>query len=675
MLRFSLLLRSVWVSLVVIGTTLVAPQTTQAQFSAQKRVAVSMSPTMVSAKPGESFTLTLTATPQSGWYFYGLQPSKDADGIGPQPTEISVGANTLITMNGTVKATKPKQKFDKGFQINVSYYDSKTTLTIPVRVSATAKPGIYTAFALFSYQSCDSTRCLPPDEDSLKFTLTITDAKGNAPTPTDTAQNLQASTQAPSATNSTPSGTPQASAQKVTQSQSQSEIELKRSEGVWSFLLFAMGAGASALLTPCVFPMIPITVSFFAKRSEKVKGKALRDSLAYALGIIGTFTALGFALAVIFGATGISDFAANPWVNLIIAGIFIALAMNLFGAFEIPLPTEFINRVNEKSNSGDGLLSVMLMGLTFSITSFTCTVPFVGAALVSAAGGEWFHPIIGMLGFSSVFALPFFLLALFPSALQKLPKAGGWMNNVKVVMGFLEIAAALKFISNSDLVWNWGWISREVFLSVWIGCMVLIVLYIVGVYRFLHDAPIHGIGTPRALLAVVFSTMVFYLIGGLFGNALGELDAFLPPKNYRELVQSGTNGGGMVRITSGTGTDSKKEEWITDYQTALWEAQRTNKAVFIDFTGFTCTNCRWMEANMFPQSDVRTLMDKMVKVQLFTDRRTEPYLSNKKFQLEKFGTIELPFYVLVKPDGTVITTKAFTRDSKEFIEFLRKATL
>ncbi len=668
MLRFSFL-RSVCIAFTLLVWNI--PITAYAQFTAQKRVAVSISPTSVSAKPGDSFTLTLTATPQTGWYFYGLQPSKDADGIGPQPTEITVGASALITANGSVKAAKPKQKFDKGFQINVSYYDSKTTFTIPVRVSATAKLGIYTAYAVFASQSCDSTRCLPPDEDSLKFTLTITDAKGNVPTSSDTAQTLQASTQVPSATNSTPIGTSAASPSKATSSQSQSEIERKRQEGVWSFLLFAMGAGASALLTPCVFPMIPITVSFFAKRSEKVKGKALRDSLAYALGIIGTFTALGFALAVIFGATGISDFAANPWVNIIIAGIFLVLALNLFGAFEIPLPTDFINRVNEKSNSGDGLLSVMLMGLTFSITSFTCTVPFVGAALVSAAGGEWFHPIIGMLGFSSVFALPFFLLALFPSALQKLPKAGGWMNNVKVVMGFLEIAAALKFVSNSDLVWNWGILSRELFLSVWLGCVVLIVLYVLGVYRFQHDAPVHGIGTPRALIAVVFSAVLFYLIGGLFGNALGELDAFLPPKNYNELMQSGVSSS-TVRITTGSGTESKKEEWITDYQTALWEAQRTNKAVFIDFTGFTCTNCRWMEANMFPQSDIRNLMDGMVKVQLFTDRRTEPYLSNKKFQLEKFGTIELPFYVIVKPDVSVGATKAFTRDKQEFIEFLRK---
>jgi thiol:disulfide interchange protein DsbD len=643
-----------------------------------KHAKFSLSPQTLTLKPGEETTLKLTMTIDAGWYTYGLIPRKDKDGLGPQATEISIAPAKVLALAGKVKGPKPKQKFDQGFQIDIDYYQGEVVFTIPVKAASTLASGKHSATLTVTSMTCDSERCLPPTDDEIPLTIIVKEgavAQGAPMLAVDSTRQKTDTLQKSATTQQASNQTPPNQAPKPQTTESQTEIAQKRSEGIWAFLLFAMGAGASALLTPCVFPMVPITVSFFTKRAEKQRGRGLRDSLVYALGIVFTFTALGFFLSLIFGATGISDFAANPWVNVALALIFILFAFNLFGAFEIPLPNMLLNRMNNAAGSGESVGAVVLMAVTFSITSFTCTVPFVGAALISASSGEWFYPLVGMAGFSAVFALPFVLLALFPSAMQRLPKAGGWMNNVKVVMGFLEIAAAMKFISNSDLVWAWGILSRDVFLAIWIGCAVMITLYVLGVFRFSHDSEVKSIGTPRAMIALIFASLTFYLIAGLIGKKLGELDAFLPPMDYERIIGKAPNDGVQIKSAGANAPFSNQapEAWITSYDAGLAEAKRTGKPVFIDFTGFTCTNCRWMEANVFPVPEIQALMGSMVKVQLFTDRKQEPYLSHKKRQLEQFGSIELPLYVLLKPDGTVIATKAFTRDKAEFVTFLKKA--
>jgi thiol:disulfide interchange protein DsbD len=669
-----------------------------------KHIDFTLSPQKITLKPGEQGKLTLTLSIEQTWYTYGMIPRMDKDGLGPKATEITLKANKIATL-GKIIAPTPKQKFDQGFQIDIDYYEGTVVFTVPIKVRNDAPSGKYPLTLNVEYMVCDAQRCLPADDKELAFTLeiqgdgiqTTTSLSAETPVPMPPNNVLpQHDTAVPTATvqaqtaqlqntldNKTSPDTKQNTTPQPT-TESQQEIAAKRNEGIWAYLWFAMGAGATALLTPCVFPMVPITISFFTKRAEKKRSRGVRDSIVYALGIMFTFTAIGFVLSLLFGATGISDFAANPWVNLALAGLFILLAFNLFGSFEIPLPTGLLNRMNNAAGDGDSIGAVLLMAITFSITSFTCTVPFVGAALISASSGEWFYPIVGMIGFSGVFALPFVVLALFPSAMARLPKAGGWMNNVKVVMGFLEIAAAMKFVSNSDLVWAWGILSREVFLAIWIGCAVLIMLYVLGLFRFAHDAPVASIGAPRAVFALVFASVTFYLVSGLFGKKLGELDAFLPPSNYEELIRKDA-GANMRDAGTTTKTQTPNNQalsnqatsnhstWLTSYEAGLEEAKRTGKPVFIDFTGFTCTNCRWMEANIFPMPEVQGLMRDMVKVQLFTDRKAEPYLSHKKRQLEQFGTIELPLYVLLKPDGTVLATKAFTRDRQEFIGFLKKA--
>ncbi len=621
----------------------------------------------------EQATVAVNFNFEKGWYIYDVVEQIGPEGLGPQKTEFSFLPKGKLKLAGKIKTPKPYVKYDSAFFIDIRTFKGSFTFEIPVVALTDIDIEKDKIFLEVYLQQCKDELCLP----GLDFKTQI------LPIETDTIQIAQTGTDETESGRVAPTDEKTGTEETTTKTEASQEIETYKSRGIWAYLLFAMSAGALALLTPCVFPMVPITVSFFTKRAEKNPGRGLRDSLVYGLGIILTFTALGFILALLFGASGIQNFATNPWLNLLIAAIFIVFSLNLFGAFEFQLPTSFLNLLNTKSQ-GSGIVSVLLMGLTFSLTSFTCTVPFVGVALVSAAGGEWFYPIVGMLGFSFVFALPFFLLALFPSFISKLPRSGTWMNNIKVVMGLLEIAAAVKFISNADLVWGLGLMPRELFLSIWIGCGLLISLYILGVFRLPHDEPIESVGTMRILFSVFFLSISFFLLSGLFGAKLGELDSFLPPPDYYEIVgTAGVTSASVQAISDNTTTrnnpnvlESKKSDeifWYSDYSTALKVARETGKMVFIDFSGFTCTNCRWMELNMFTKPQVKQLLSEMVTVRLFTDRKEEPYISNKEMQMQRFNSIDLPLYVIQTPDEKVIATKAFTRDVNEFVSFLQKA--
>jgi thiol:disulfide interchange protein DsbD len=652
-------------------------------FAQKNIVKMTAYPSALTVKQGESFGVKVHFKIDKRYYTYSFKKQVSADGIGPTQTEVKLETPALAKINGKIKADQPHIKDDAGFNMKIEYYKDQFEIEIPMKA---LKNIDFTKNQLkfsFIMQFCDSVSCLPPDnyyvvvsDKPYKSTLTFSDNNQN-----ELQSNQDSANIVPQATtnNSTPKPAQNENINNNKQltTNSQTEIEKEKKQGVFSFIWFAMSAGALALLTPCVFPMVPITVSFFTKRAEKenAKGKSLRDSSVYALGIILTFTALGFLLALIFGATGIRDFASNAWVNLFIAVIFVAFAFNLFGAFEIQLPTGLLNILNTKSNQSSGIISVLLMSLTFSLTSFTCTVPFVGSALISASGGEWFYPIIGMLAFSAVFAAPFFLLALFPSFIKKMPKAGGWMNNVKVVMGFLEIAAAMKFLSNADLVLALGILPKEFFIAIWIGIAFLITLYILGLYKFPHDTEVESVGTSRAIFAMFFASVAFYLFVGLIGKPLGELDAFLPPAEYQQIMDA-AHGVKTASIIPSTGTNEATEsqtQWLDNLNKGLEIAKKENRNVFIDFTGFTCTNCRWMEQNAFKKPEIIDILSKSVNVRLYTDRLQEPYISNKKYQQDKFGSIELPLYVILSPDGDVIATETFTRDFNEFYNFALKA--
>ena len=431
---------------------------------------------------------------------------------------------------------------------------------------------------------------------------------------------------------------------------------------VISYLWLSMGMGVLSLLTPCVFPMVPITVSYFANHSSRSRVGALREAALYGLGIMLTFIGLGMSLAMIFGAAGINKLAANPWVNLSITAIFLGFALSLLGLFFFQVPSGLMNRLHRTStDKGDSsIVGTLLMGLTFSLTSFTCTAPFVGTLLVLASQGNWRWPLVGMTGFSFVFAVPFFLLALAPQLMTQMPKAGGWMNSVKVVMGFLEIAAAMKFLSNADLIWHWNMFTRPVVLCIWSACLLMVVAYLLGWYRLEHDSELLNVSGVRVVFALCFLAGSMWLLNGLAGTNLGELEAFLPP---------------IAASSGATAAAPIEEPWIlNDLPKALAEAKSQGRPVFIDFTGYTCTNCRWMEANIFSRPDIRKNMDRFVKVRLYTDGSGKTYSDQQDLENKRFGTVALPLYALLNSNGDTIETSAgVTRNPGEFAAFLNKA--
>ncbi|HYL15115.1 MAG TPA: cytochrome c biogenesis protein CcdA [Terriglobales bacterium] len=434
-----------------------------------------------------------------------------------------------------------------------------------------------------------------------------------------------------------------------------------------SFLWLAMAMGALSLLTPCVFPMVPITVSYFTNHAKQDRRSAITTAMIYGIGIILTFTALGLLLALIFGAAGVNQLAANPWVNLLITGIFLSFAFSLFGAYFIQVPPRVMNKLDAitRTKEGGSFIGPVLMGFTFTLTSFTCTAPFVGTLLVMTAQGNWHWPLVGMLAFSSVFAIPFFILALAPQLMSRLPKSGGWMVSVKVVMGFLEIAAAMKFLSNADLVWHWGIFTRQVVLAVWVGIGLLTVLYILGYFRMEHDSPVESVGAARVAVAIIFLTTTIWLVPGLFGRQLGELESFLPP----ELSPSAA----VASSPASSANLQNEAGWIlNDFEGAVRQAKLEDKLLFVDFTGYTCTNCRWMEANMFPRPEVASELNKFVRVRLYTDGAGEIFERQQKMQQEKFGTVALPYYAILRTDGSAVDVfPGLTRKTAEFLTFLQ----
>jgi len=337
----------------------------------------------------------------------------------------------------------------------------------------------------------------------------------------------------------------------------------------------------------------------------------------------------------------------------------------LLGVFFMQLPTGLMNRLNTASNdqSRGSVVGTMLMGLTFSLTSFTCTAPFVGTLLVLAAQGNWRWPLIGMSGFSFVFALPFFLLALLPQLMTQMPKAGGWMNSVKVVMGFLEIAAAMKFLSNADLVWHWNIFTRTTVLCIWTGCLLMVVAYLLGWFRLDHDSELGAISGTRVIFTLIFLAGAIWLANGLAGHRLGGIDAFLPP------AETDIGSGSQTTVAS------TEAPWImNDLSAGLAQAKAQGKPVFIDFTGYTCTNCRWMESNVFSQPAIVRDMNRFVKVRLYTDGDGEMYSKQQDYEDKQFNTVALPLYALLDSGGNTIDTSAgVTRDVSAFEAFLSKA--
>ena len=415
--------------------------------------------------------------------------------------------------------------------------------------------------------------------------------------------------------------------------------------------------------------MVPITVSYFTSHAATDRRTSIRHALVFGLGIIASFTALGLALAVFVGAAGVTMLAGNPWVNLLLTAIFVGFALNLFGAFQITIPSTWLtaldNHVRRQGATGQGagVVGALLMGLTFTLTSFTCTAPFVGTVLVTAAQGKWQEPLLGMLVYSTVFALPFCVLALVPEWVSRLPRAGGWLQSTKVVMGFVELAAAMKFLSNTDLVWHWGVFTRTVVLASWIALAAITVVYLLRQQRGTGGVQISR-GMRAAYLAASAGALAagIWMATGLTGRSLGDLESFLPPTDYETASATAINHGG---------TTPESLAWrLNDYPAALALAKQQGKRVFIDFTGYTCTNCRWMEANIFTRPDVKAALGQFVLSRLFTDGDGDMYERQQAFQESQFKTVALLLYAVVDADGhTVTSLPGLTRDPAAFVAF------
>jgi thiol:disulfide interchange protein DsbD len=597
-------------------------------------------------KAGDVIKVQLKTDIDDGWHLYAL----DQPVGGPIATTIKIADGSPFQLVGEIASPKPTVRPDQNFVVDGKAVDTKffeKSAIFALQAKAIGDTTVDSFGLNVRFQLCNDKFCLPPK------TLKITTAGVEA---------YKKSTQS-----------------SVNDQKSKPEIltSQRADDSIWGFIWLAITFGAISLLTPCVFPMIPITVSYFMKHSDGDRAKTIKLATVYSVGIIATFSLLGMALAVFLGAAGITLFAANPWVNLLIAAIFILFAFNLFGFYEIAVPASLLTKLDKvtraEEGKGSAYIGALLMGLTFTLTSFTCTSPFIGTILVSTAQGNWKMPLLGMLVFSSVFALPFFVLATVPRILHTLPRSGGWLNSVKVVMGFLEIAAAVKFLSNIDLVWGaryagsngpfYGFaFTREMVLMVWVAIGICISLYILGVFKFRHDSPIKKLSPLRVIFAGAFVALCIYLTSGILGRKLGELESFLPPKNAESRFNV-------------LGNKEEESKWIVNnFDEALVRAKTENKKILIDFTGYTCTNCRWMEANIFPLPDTKREMDKFVLVRLYTDGEGDVYERQQLMEQETFGTVALPFYAVTDVDGKPIATfPGLTRSSAEFVDFLSKS--
>lgn len=601
-------------------------------------------------RAGEVFEITVRSTIEGQWHLYSVANDPDA---GPYPTQFS-SRNPRMAVAGTVGESEPSIEYDPNFETELGWHTSEATFTIPVAFRPEVSGSAMIDLEVL-YQVCDDKACLPPKTKSITHAVTVA---GVAAQPYDGFEETGAA--------ASPAGPDDGGETGQIGNSPATGGYAGAGGGILSFIWIALTAGFAALLTPCVFPMIPLTVSFFSKQNEGQNRRAVGQALLFGIMIVATFTLLGALLAALIGVSGANRFAANPWVNLFIGMVLVVFAFSLLGMFELRLPYRLTNWLNRKSNESSGIIGVLFMALTISAVSFSCTAPFVGGVLAATTGGEWFYPIVGMIGFSAAFASPFVLFALFPRWLESLPRSGSWMNLVKVVLGFIELAAAFKFISNADLVWSWGVVSRPLTIAAWIAIFLLAGLYILGTYSLKHEQKPEQIGTGRLLLSIPFLLFSFYLIPGLLGASLGIWDAWLPPKQATDVsvVYSISQRGGSV------GERSEFEDWSDNYETSVEEAKANNQAIFIDFTGYTCTNCRAMESNVFPLQAVQERFDRMEKVRLYTDDGVDGP-ENQMFQFELTGTVALPTYVIVDPfTGTVLDQLVGYADKDEFQAFL-----
>ncbi|UCS94651.1 thioredoxin family protein [Echinicola marina] len=657
-----------------------------------------------SAEVGEEIELIFKAEIPQNWYIY----SNDFDpDLGPMLTELSLEGSEGLERVGELKAIDPKRKVDKIWEGEVSYFTGKGEFRQKIKITSEQVK----TNATVSYQMCSDVtgQCVPYEED---FSKTFS-AKATNNTQTQepvTTFKEQTSEESEKAQNKEVPKTEKAESPEKERKPSEQTTDLSGDpEGkqgdatdLLPFLIAAFLGGLAALLTPCVFPMIPMTVTFFTGRSKN-KSHGIKNAFIYGLSIIVIYTLAGTLVAAIQGPE-FANWLSTHWLpNIFFFLVFIFFALAFLGLFEITLPSGLVNKMDAKADKG-GLTGVFFMAFTLVLVSFSCTGPIVGSILIESAGGEIIKPILGMFAFSLAFAVPFTLFAIFPEWLNGLPKSGGWLNAVKVVLGFLELALAFKFLSVADQVYHWGLLDRDIYLAIWIVIFALLGLYLLGKIRLPHDSPLENLSVPRLLLATITFVFVIYLIPGLFGAPLKSLSGYLPPMathdfNLEKLIRE--NKGAAVSESEMTEAPKYADllHWphglqgYFDYEQALRVAKKENKPLFIDFTGHGCVNCREMEAKVWSNPEVLSkLKNDFVLVALYVDERTELpesewYTSeydnkvkktigkqNADFQITRFNNNAQPYYVILdNQENMLIRPKAYDTDPQNFIEFLDNA--
>jgi len=596
------------------------------------------------------YLIEFKANIEDHWHVYS---SSIAEG-GPVATSIEFDTLKGIKSFGQViEEGDLVTEYDKNFDMDLKWYDNQAVFSKKL----IAQKKEFKIVGYLQYMTCDDKQCLPPTYVDVTFT--------------------------------------QKDAINIADTNKQSNNNGEEDSMIWIFLA-CFGGGLIALLTPCVFPMIPLTVSFFTKQSKN-KAEGIRNAIIYGLSIIVIYVSLGLLITMIFGENALNALSTDPYLNIAFFVLFVIFAASFFGAFEIQLPNKWINKTDSAANKG-GILGIFFMAATLGLVSFSCTGPIIGSLLVEAANhGGVAGPAIGMLGFSTALALPFALFAMFPGWLNSLPKSGGWLNSVKVVLGFLEVALALKFLSVADLVMHWGILDREVFIALWIAVALLLALYLLGKLKFSHDSDLAYVSVPRLFLAIITLSFAIYLIPGMWGAPLKAISGFLPhmgTQDYNITASAHNADANKSRNIEKIGAQNlhcaHDIDCFFDYEQALEIGRQENKPVMIDFTGHGCVNCRKMENAVWTDKEVLdVLRNKVVLVELYVDDRTKlekPHITSdgkklrtvgdkwSEFQSRKFSKQSQPYYVFINPytEEVVHEGRAYNENITAYLEWLNR---
>jgi len=674
-----------------------------------KTAELTTSVTPAQAKPGDTVTFQVTAKLDPGYHIYKQSKKQES---GPINTTFDFFDTAGLTIEGDWTASKPPERHkDANFPDVefVEYYEDEVTWSIKLRAPAGMESGKKVLRCQAGYMVCDAKHCSIPGQWTLPdAVLTITG--GGAQTRAGTSESpAQAGTPAakpdapPAAIASSP--LPGPGGPRV-----QSEIAQEAERGLIPFLIASALGGLFALVMPCVWPMIPITVNFFVKQGQGPGGRSKSTGLAiiYCLSIIAVFTAVGVLFAFFFSASSLQNLANNPWINLFVAALFVIFGLSLLGLFELRLPSFLLN-ASAQGESRGGLIGVVFMAITLTITSFTCTFPVVGGLLVMAAGGSFLYPILGLATFAAVVALPFFLLALSPSLIARMPRSGDWMNAVKVVGGLVEIGAALKFVNTAELAFvtpENAWFDAHVVLTSWIALSAVCGLYLLGLFRTNHDHDDVKVGPGRLIFGLLFLGLALYMLPALFGRPPRSLVwdrlivGILPPDSNELTAEVASAGGGgdgattarleEIKATSKEPSQAEREEkkahgvlWGMSYDQARERAAEENRPILIDFTGVNCPNCRLMERHVLPRPEVVSLLKQFVTVQLYTDfvpigsitreQRAELAEINQDRLLNLAQEQTNPIYVVLSPKGELLNRIGGYNEPNVFVDFLTKA--